>query len=397
MKIGVLTFHSQLNYGGVLQTWASQWVLRDLGYDVVVIDRWFDARNRELLGPLAGMSLREFASWVLHACAGCGQVAQLIRHLRTICFVRKQLRLTPYHFVEWKELGKRSLGLDGIVVGSDQVWNANGAPAPFLLEGCPRDMLAIAYAASFGMQGIPAAWASRFQAGLRRFNAISVRESEGVFLANSLDVQAEHVLDPTQLVPDEVWREMAFVGRMPTHSRKRKLLVCYFLAQDRKEAWPMLECFAAQYGCDVVVLGNGAFPESLSLKKLIRQARFRISRYFGSVRACISAGPREFVRFFSQADWVISDSFHALMFASIFDKNVRILRPTLPQRMQMFARIEEFVARYISGSVIMPNLSDALRSLSEPIAYNHSALIEARQHSLDWLRTHLQVPLEQSR
>ena len=42
MKIGILTFHSQLNYGGVLQCWALQTALEDLGHEVVVIDRWFD-------------------------------------------------------------------------------------------------------------------------------------------------------------------------------------------------------------------------------------------------------------------------------------------------------------------------------------------------------------------
>ena len=31
MKIGILTFHSQLNYGGVLQCWALKTVLEGMG------------------------------------------------------------------------------------------------------------------------------------------------------------------------------------------------------------------------------------------------------------------------------------------------------------------------------------------------------------------------------
>lgn len=40
MKIGILTFHSQLNYGGVLQCWAQKMALEGVGRGVVV-DRGF--------------------------------------------------------------------------------------------------------------------------------------------------------------------------------------------------------------------------------------------------------------------------------------------------------------------------------------------------------------------
>lgn len=38
MKIATLTFHRALNYGAVLQTYALQKVLDDLGYDTEVLD-----------------------------------------------------------------------------------------------------------------------------------------------------------------------------------------------------------------------------------------------------------------------------------------------------------------------------------------------------------------------
>ena len=38
MKVGILTFHRALNYGAVLQSYALQQVLKDLGYDACIID-----------------------------------------------------------------------------------------------------------------------------------------------------------------------------------------------------------------------------------------------------------------------------------------------------------------------------------------------------------------------
>ncbi|MDO4842811.1 MAG: polysaccharide pyruvyl transferase family protein, partial [Phoenicibacter congonensis] len=38
MKIGILTFHYACNYGAMLQTYATQELLRSMGHDVRVVD-----------------------------------------------------------------------------------------------------------------------------------------------------------------------------------------------------------------------------------------------------------------------------------------------------------------------------------------------------------------------
>ena len=37
-KIGIMTFHTALNYGAVFQTYALEKILMDMGHDVKVID-----------------------------------------------------------------------------------------------------------------------------------------------------------------------------------------------------------------------------------------------------------------------------------------------------------------------------------------------------------------------
>ena len=61
MRVGILTFHAQLNYGGGLQAFALQTALERMGHEVVMVDRWLSAGNVALRGPFAGMPVR---SWV---------------------------------------------------------------------------------------------------------------------------------------------------------------------------------------------------------------------------------------------------------------------------------------------------------------------------------------------
>lgn len=391
MRVGILTFHSQLNYGGVLQAWAEQSVLRSLGHDVVVVDRWLDSKNKTLLGPFAGMSAKEWGSFFIHAIFGCGQFAMLWRHFRTIRFVRQEFNLTPYHFFKWSEMEGRNLGVDCLVVGSDQVWNALGEPSVYLLEGAPHNVRAIAYAASFSMPNIPAAWILRFRKGLGRFSAVSVREGEGVTMAASVGIQATHVLDPTQLLFEADWLAFAFGkdGRTKAERPQRRTLVCYFLSYNVAKALPILRAFAKRTGCEVYLFCDGPFSVPSRVGTLSHQALSRFRGMVSSIHVCIDAGPREFVRGFARADWVVSDSFHALMFASIFRTDMRILRPKMGLRQKMFSRIEDFGKRYVKGNFIVSDLQEALDSLGVPVKYDEQALDDARAFSRRWLQTHL--------
>lgn len=393
MRIGILTFHSQLNYGGVLQAWALREALEGLGHDALVVDRWLSADNAALLGPFArkpvAVMAKECALLAARGLFGCGTVGNLVRHVRTARFVRGRLRLTPWHFVAWREVAGQALGLDRLVVGSDQVWHCGdwGNPRPYLLEGAPEGLRAIAYAASFGITEIPAEWREAFRVGLQRFSAIGVREAEGVGLAASVGAAATHVLDPTQLVPAARWREG--LGLRARGGRPR--LVCYFLSQDVRSAWPLLEAFARRMGARVDVFLNGPMPVTFRPAPLLRQlgARLRASR--SPVRLRFAAGPREFVEAFANARWVLSDSFHALMFASIFGRNARILRPATETRRRMFARIDGFAARYVAGPLTVGDVAEALAGFEAgaAIGYDTAALEAARAQSRDWLRAAL--------
>ncbi len=222
-----------------------------------------------------------------------------------------------------------------------------------------------------------------YERGLKRFAAISCREKEGVELCRDLGFSATHVVDPTLLADPSCWNKLIKSSRhhssLITHTSslraQTRTLVCYFMSVNLAEALPHLEAFAEAQKCRVEVIVNESFtgvrPKSLRVK------------------IAASYGPKEFVRAFASATWTLADSFHAVMFSTIFNTNLRFIKPQSEMRRVMFARIEEFAEKCITGPVFVDSVKDALDSFTkgESISYNRSEIDSRRAASLEWLKS----------
>ena len=392
MKIGILTFHSQINYGGVLQCWALQTALQNLGHDVVVVDRWLSQGNEALKGASQHWGIKGWVKFIVRGMLGLGDWRLLRRHRKTARFIKKNLKLTSYHFVSWKD-APRNLGIDAIVVGSDQVWHCGdwGDPSVYLLCGADKCDIpfAISYAASFGLRKLPLQFVEMYKVGLARFKAISCREREGVKICGDLGFKATHVVDPTLLLSQEDWRVIAGVNIKKTPIRRQKI-VCYFMSVDWKSTISCLKRFSEVTDCDVEILVNG----DVARKPIPRSLKEALQNYKSErVKPNISASPDNFLRTFSEATWVVTDSFHAVMFSSIFECNVRFVRPSNAMRAAMFARAEEFASRCVKGELFADNVDGALESFKEgdKVSFDQSQIADLRKKSFDWLNAALSV------
>lgn len=392
MKVGILTFHSQLNYGGVLQCWALQSVLEKMGHEVVVVDRWHYSDNSLLECGYNKWGWRQWIKFAIRASLGLGDMSQWLRVRRTKKFLELHIRRTPYHFVEWKD-APQDLGVDMLVVGSDQVWHCGnwGDPRVYLLEGAPK-IATIAYAASFGLTELPQDFIGHYQRGLSRFNAISCRETEGVNLCRKLGFDAVHVVDPTLLA----WGDDA---KERYKCLKKRELVCYFLSERIEDHIDVLNAFAKEYDCKVKVFMADAWfvPMPSNLMRAKNMLRVWMRRLSLRVEIMDSAGPAEFYEAFKTAKWVVSDSFHALMFSICNGSDVRILKPSSPFRQKMFARIEEFSA-HAQGPLIVDSVSAALASFAngEKVSFDYDWLSTRRKESQSWLASSITRPLTHS-
>lgn len=394
MKVGILTFHSQTSYGGILQAVALQEAIRRMGHEVVVIDRWMTPRNGTLNGILVSGSLRGWVQFVVRAVLGFGDIKGLVRCLRSKRFVRKHLRLTNYSFYDWKE-APSDLGVDLIVVGSDQVWSRHfWDPDPYLLIGAPP-VAAISYAASMGGHDIPKNKVAIFKDGLRHFSAISVRERELAALISPLtECAIEHVVDPTLLIGMSFWDSFKKVSgrRCVVTGRKRKLTL-YLIHAEARDWIPQIEEFKGKLDCDVVIMTASPCRElPRAIGSFIRAVLFPYQLWLKHISYKPSLMPDEFISEISSSDWVITDSFHGLMFSVIYRKNVRILRPVSALCSNMAARLSEVAEDYIVGMPYVGTIAEALESFAKgkKVDFKEDKLAGRVRLSWEWLKNALQ-------
>lgn len=213
MKIAILTQTLRYNYGGILQNYALQKVLRDLGHDPTTIDR---QNERSLLSRAAYYAWVPFRIYVQKKGRPITPPVSRRRFLRETAalrrFIKENIQVTDI-IPNTKRLRNFDCSPYGcMIVGSDQVWLSKFGTSTFFgfvpeNSGIKR----YAYAASFGS----AEW--RFSKALteecrrlaQKFNGISVRENSAVRLCREhLGVDAVHVLDPVFLLSPEDYNSL---------------------------------------------------------------------------------------------------------------------------------------------------------------------------------------------
>lgn len=206
--VGLLNFHySDNNYGAVLQAAALFRVVKTLGYEVEQIDFIPHFYNDTFLSRLKVKVINFIDTYIKHKKPIDNQCFELFRRK----FLKRSNKI--YSQEQLKSIGKI---YDAVIVGSDQVWRVDytgRARYVYFLDFVPAKCKKISYAASFGLDE----WLFDKDYGvtnsvrnlLTKFDNISVRESSGVVICKEVfKTNAEHVLDPTLLVDREFFNEI---------------------------------------------------------------------------------------------------------------------------------------------------------------------------------------------
>ena len=389
MKIGIFTFHDEYNYGSALQAFALQSYLKSLGHEVRVLHHHLSVTDERIKGIFASHSLRDWLRFVVLGMLGGGQFARQWRLRKSRAFVRKYLQLTKYRFYTWED-APQDLGVDILIVGSDQLWSCQWeSPAKYLLYDAPN-IPAIAYAVSMGVSEVPIEMRKIYKNGFKRFKRISVREEKAIELMRKCGFEGEVVqtVDPTLLADTAIWDE--FIGK---RLECVPYLFCYLMGEDVESALPILANFAKEKACGIRIVVEKFYwnNEPLRISCLIRALHkcFRLQRYCkeNHIEILLSASHKDFIRNISMANWVLTDSFHALMFSLVFKKDVRVLRPRNEYRERMFSRLEDASRQFMETEIICNNLEEALSSFlhNEKSRMDQTALNCAVNFSKEWL------------
>lgn len=303
MKIAILTLPLHTNYGGILQAYALQTVLEKMGHEVCLIEK----RRKPLRLPL----------WKAPLSYGKRIVKNLTGHPFPIFYEQKINREEPIirqntdKFIN-KYIKRRIVDdysdiqekdFDAFVVGSDQVWRPkyfHEIEHAFLDFTEGWNVKRVAYAASFGTD----AWeytpkqTKRCRELIKNFDAVSVRESSGVYLCRKyLGVDAAHVLDPTMLLSIDDYYNL---GESANIHNNKEILFNYILDETSDKR-------------DLI--------HRISAEKGLTPFHICINRDFNvPVKKRIQPPLKQWLRGFIDAKFVVTDSFHACVFSIIFHK-----------------------------------------------------------------------------
>ena len=291
MKVGIVTQPLCANYGGILQNFALQQVLKKMGHEPITMDY---------------MPSLSFGRYLLYAGKGvlCALSPSrrhpikpyshfLKRPSEIDLFVQDNISLTKTIPAYTKRVLEK-YGIEAIIVGSDQVWrysyNSHHLGDTFLDFAKDYSCRKIAYGASFGVEkwDYPDNETERVKPLARLFDSISVREDSGVILCqNELGVDAEIVLDPTLLLKASAYERFC---PKPDPLEKPYLAAYVLDINDEKSAY--IHSVAAEKGLGVkmmTVSGSGCSIE-------------------------------EWLSIIKNAEFVITDSYHGSLFSILFGK-----------------------------------------------------------------------------
>lgn len=197
---------------------------------------------------------------------------------------------------------------DMYVVGSDQLWRDKFVESTSYftaLDWVPSYKYKISYGTSMGTGEYVATESNMAQMGylLKRFNAISVREQSAKdFLKSVWKVDSTVVLDPVFLCDRSYYDELASRGGLRT---LRDKYIAAYLLDPTKEKEKFVKLLADEYTCGRYM----AMTEPVYTEK--------DSQY---IEYTLEPGIEEWVSMMKHSEIVITDSFHGLCFALIYEK-----------------------------------------------------------------------------
>lgn len=399
--VAVLTLRLIVNYGGILQNYALQTTLKQLGYSPVTLRYTYlhapypstpspfffqclSALKRMIMHRVFGRSnCVPYRWWLAPYLAAQKELPELAKREAHISqytrpFIQKYIHATreydlPYETEQWKKMQFKRY-----VVGSDQVWRF---PHPFLkgmlfldFTRGRRDIRRVAYAASFGQDSFdPTHFGTlsikEIQKYLQGFDAISTREESGVKICHDLfQVPAVHMPDPTMLLTQADYCRLIF-NKYPDAQEQKTFVMTYILDPSPEKSSLVLRVQGLR-------------------RKPLRQFTLPEADHPEVLQQPPAEGVEEWLKGFLEADFVITDSFHGTVFSLLFNKPFLVI----PNGHRGLARFHSLLEEFGLTRRMLTTSSNIEQLLAEEINFSAvNAILAARRSAAnDFLKQGLQ-------
>lgn len=282
--VGIYGWWCHENFGGCLTYFSLERALKKMGYSVLMIQEAKGLPGRYII-PETCISMT---------------------------FAKKNYECSPQ--VDARELEKFNNVCDSFIIGGDQVWNNN---IHFVKEDCflnfvDENKTKISYSSSFGSKrhNPPKSFIDMAKPLLKRFDNISVREDYAVDLAREkYGVEARQVIDAVFLLDKKDFIEAA---RDSNFAFPNKYLFAFILnpsIEKRKQ----IESIARKLNLEIVCCPDAASAYHESFSKI-----------FSGMNILRPLSLSNFIQAYSNAQYIITDSFHGTCMSYIFRKDFNV-------------------------------------------------------------------------
>lgn len=359
MKIGILTYHHVTNYGSLLQAYALWQALKQQGYDVELIDyRPYKAVKFYLqaLYPLKQGKKRPYFNRQF--------LANIVKSWKMRRFLLSQMQLSKRKCYTQSGLKQYHQQYDVVISGSDQIWDINavirGCDLSYFLDFvCDPNTRKISYAASFGSTTTLGENQQEISQLIHKFETILVRDWNSLQLLNKeVGIQATKVLDPTLLV------EYDHLTSIP--KLDKNYLLVYFQGHIPLEQEKLIKAIAKANNLEIISIG---YHHPVAQRNLI------------------GIGIEEWLGYFAQASYVVTDTFHGTIFSIIFkkrfnvfvnkDKSLKVMDLLIDLGLESRAVIDATEDSFAGEDFSDINYSLAYEKLDEKILLSKAYLSEA--------------------
>lgn len=307
-KIGLITFHDTTNFGSLLQTYGLYKKIIDLGYECEVVDYQCDSIvRRELPHPLKfTLNLKSFIKDVVYGAIRRKKYNELHRFLTSHIQMSQKCDKTTIHLLAGQ--------YDKFVIGSDITWGMDiiDSDMTFFLDFVADKNKKTAFGASIGNP-----WSTDQQTMIKplleEFDYIAVRENESADWVNELIGNRPSVVcDPTMLLTRDNWEKYC------TKSNDANTYVLVYFDNNNGDCVNKAKEYASKHGLQVKLIGYG-MPRT-------------------DVMVVRSYSLEEFLSLIYNASFVITASYHGMLFSIYFNKEFAYYNRAHKSRMNTLAQ-----------------------------------------------------------
>jgi len=343
-KVATITFyHETYNYGAILQAHALQIVLGHLGFDTEILNY---QRSYKDITNTRTTKLNKLVKKITSV-NSFGDIENIIGHpFRKVWLeeVSKDINLRKSKIEDFKSVFTKrtrilnrdtirdvSDNYDAFICGSDQIWNPTRFDSNFFLSFVPENRKKIAYAASLGVNAFSAGEKAKISPLINRFDAISVREESAVKLISELtNKTVVKVLDPTLLLDCHYWQH--FIQNPDRDFQTKQYIFSYQIGQNNAHR-DLTRRLGKYLGLPIVTIPGIAYPQPYDFS-------------YSDINL-IDASPQDFISLITQSELLVTDSFHACVFAVLFGKKfIALQRDKDNERLSMNSRIYDLLKMF---------------------------------------------------